>query len=88
MSNLAPNLIVMSCLSEPNVVFVAIEDFPDVLNSSDIAYVQHYFCKGTHAFRVLFSFFLLQPWGVPVGIRMESVTFIWSICLGKFVEHP
>ena len=37
MSNLVANLIVMSCLSQPNVVFVAIEDFPDALNTSDIA---------------------------------------------------
>ena len=44
----------MSCLSEADVFFVAIEDFPDVLNTPDIANVLQYFCNTTHAFWVDF----------------------------------
>ena len=44
----------MSCLSEADVVFVAVEDFPDVLNDPDIANVLQYFCNTTHAFWIVF----------------------------------
>ena len=43
----------MSCLSEANVVFLAIEDIPDVFNTPDIANVLQYFCNTTHAFWVI-----------------------------------
>ena len=62
----------MSCLSKANVVFLAIEDLPDVFNTPDIANVLQYFCNTTHAFWVIFGDFFSLTLGRSCGNENEE----------------
>ena len=62
----------MSSLSGASVVFLAIEDIPDVLNTPDIANMLQYFCTNTHAFWVIFRSFFASTLARSCGNENEG----------------
>ena len=72
----------MSYLCKANVVFIVIEDFLDLLNTLDVAYVLQYFCTDTHAFRVNFGRFFITTLRHSCGNKIEEYLFCMVYTFG------